>query len=139
MLNGIEGFALAGSGGVRDKTMAALKALYTGFDHPAATFAMTTVKALDSARKLAETRVQTTVARTRAAGSPTGSRTWPGWSRPRSGLRVATIDLGGWDMHTGLGNVNGGEMRNHLNELGRRSARSRPTSARSSTTSRSSR
>ena len=30
---------------------------------------------------------------------------------------MATIDLGGWDMHTGIGNVDGGEMRNHLSDL----------------------
>ena len=30
---------------------------------------------------------------------------------------MAAIDIGGWDMHTNLGNVDGGDMRNHLNEL----------------------
>ena len=37
--------------------------------------------------------------------------------KAKVGLRVATIDLGGWDMHTNLGNVNGGDMRNNLDEL----------------------
>ncbi|HKO33423.1 MAG TPA: DUF1501 domain-containing protein, partial [Candidatus Limnocylindria bacterium] len=37
--------------------------------------------------------------------------------KAKIGLRVATIDVGGWDMHTNLGNVNGGEMRNTLDSL----------------------
>ena len=37
--------------------------------------------------------------------------------KAKVGLRVATIDLGGWDMHTNLGNVNGGDMRNNLDGL----------------------
>lgn len=33
------------------------------------------------------------------------------------GLRVATIDYGDWDMHSGLGRPDGGWMRDHLREL----------------------
>ena len=118
VLNGIEGFALAGWDGVRDKTMAALQALYTGFDHPAVAHAMTTVKALSSARKLAETPYQTT-AEYPGGGFPDRLKDIARLVKAKVGLRVATIDLGGWDMHTGLGNVDGGEMRNHLDELGK--------------------
>src|SRR5262245_46069520 len=35
VLDGIENFALAGGDGLREKTVAALQALYTGIDHPA--------------------------------------------------------------------------------------------------------
>jgi len=117
VLNGIEGFALAGWDGVRDKTMTALQSLYTGFDHPVATHAMTTIKALGSARKLAETPYQTT-APYPGGGFADRLKDVARLVKARVGLRVATIDLGGWDMHTGLGGVDGGEMRNHLNELG---------------------
>ena len=52
------------------------------------------------------------------------------------GLRVATVDFGDWDMHAGLGQVDGGWMARQLTELaaalaafatdlGRRSAASR--------------
>ncbi|MFN8168931.1 MAG: DUF1501 domain-containing protein [Candidatus Nanopelagicales bacterium] len=34
------------------------------------------------------------------------------------GLRVLTIDLGDWDMHAGLGRVDGGWMRDKLTDLG---------------------
>jgi uncharacterized protein (DUF1501 family) len=33
------------------------------------------------------------------------------------GLRVAALDVGGWDMHTNLGTVNGGDMVNMLGQL----------------------
>jgi uncharacterized protein (DUF1501 family) len=117
VLNGIEGFALAGWDGVRDRTMAALKSLYTGFDHPVATHAMTTVKALDSARKLAETPYQP-ASQYPGGGLADRLKDVARLVKAKVGLRVATIDVGGWDMHTNLGNVDGGEMRNHLNDLG---------------------
>ncbi len=117
VLNGIEGFALAGWDGVRDKTMAALQALYTGFDHPAVAHAMTTVKALNAAREIAETPYQT-VAEYPGGGFADRLRDIARLVKAKVGLRVATIDLGGWDMHTGLGTVDGGEMRNHLIDMG---------------------
>jgi uncharacterized protein (DUF1501 family) len=117
VLDGIESFALAGWSGVREKTMAALQALYTGFDHPAATFATTTVKALESARQLASRPYQP-AAEYPGGGFANRLKDVARLVKAKVGLRVATIDLGGWDMHTGLGNVDGGEMRRHLEELG---------------------
>jgi len=117
VLDGIEGFSLAGWDGVRDKTMNALKALYTGFDHPVANFAMSTVAALASARKLADSPYQP-VAEYPGGGFSRQLRDVARLIKAKVGLRVAAINLGGWDMHTGLGRVDGGEMRNHLNDLG---------------------
>lgn len=34
------------------------------------------------------------------------------------GLQVATCDIGGWDMHTDMGSVDGGDMTEHLTEVG---------------------
>jgi len=116
VLNGIEGFSLAGWDGVRDKTMAALEALYTGFDHPVAGHAMTTVTALAKARRLAETPYQTT-AQYPGGGFADRLRDVARLIKANVGLRVVTIDVGGWDMHTGLGNADGGEMRNQLTDL----------------------
>ncbi|MDT5026851.1 MAG: hypothetical protein QOE61_3277 [Micromonosporaceae bacterium] len=118
VLDGIQSFALNGTNGVRDKTMAALQSLYTGFDHPAANFAMTTVKALNSARKLAEAPYQST-APYPGGGFADRLKDVARLVKAKVGLRVATIDLGGWDMHTNLGNINGGEMRGHLDEVGK--------------------
>jgi uncharacterized protein (DUF1501 family) len=36
---------------------------------------------------------------------------------PNAGLRVATVDFGGWDMHENLGTATAGWMRDKLNEL----------------------
>ena len=33
------------------------------------------------------------------------------------GMTIATLDVGGWDMHTNEGRVDGGDMLNHLTEL----------------------
>jgi uncharacterized protein (DUF1501 family) len=116
VLDGIEGFALANSGGVREKTAAALEALYTGFDHPVATHAQTTISALVKARRLADTPYQTT-AEYPGGGFANRLRDVARLIKANVGLRVATIDVGGWDMHTGLGNADGGERRNLLTEL----------------------
>ena len=35
------------------------------------------------------------------------------------GVRVITLDYGGWDMHVGLGSVSNGDMKVHLSELAR--------------------
>jgi uncharacterized protein (DUF1501 family) len=118
VMDGIQSFTLSGVGSAREKTMAALEALYTGFDHPAASFAINTVKALNSARKIADARYETT-ADYGGGGFANRLRDVARLVKAKVGLRVATIDVGGWDMHTGLGRVDGGEMRNHLNEVGR--------------------
>lgn len=118
VLNGIQSFALSGPNNMRDKTMAALQSLYTGFDHPAANFAQTTVNALNSAKKLADTRYDTGT-QYPGGGFANQLRDVARLVKAKVGLRVATIDVGGWDMHTNLGNVNGGEMRGHLDEVGK--------------------
>jgi uncharacterized protein (DUF1501 family) len=116
VIDGIESFALAGIDGVRDKTMAALQALYTGFDHPVANHAMTTVKALNSAHRIAQTPYQTT-AQYPGGGFSDRLRDVARLIKAKVGLRVAALDVGGWDMHTNLGNADGGEMRNNLTDL----------------------
>jgi uncharacterized protein (DUF1501 family) len=113
VLDGIEAFDLRSTGSSRDKTIAALQALYTGFDHPAAVFASTTLAALNSAHKIATTPYKP-VAPYPGGGFANRLRDVARLVKSKVGLRVATIDLGGWDMHTNLGNVNGGDMRNNL-------------------------
>ncbi|HZN76460.1 MAG TPA: DUF1501 domain-containing protein [Micromonosporaceae bacterium] len=117
VLRGIGDYRLDGAGGsVRDKSLAALKALYTGVEHPVAAQAAATLASLATARRI--------------AGSPYNPvQPYPGGGfadelrdvarlvKAKVGLRVAAIDVGGWDMHTGLGSVDGGEMRNSLTNL----------------------
>jgi uncharacterized protein (DUF1501 family) len=117
VLQGIRDFDLRINGGMRDKTLNALKTLYTGLgDHPLADQAEETLKSLATARKIANTDYQTTAQ-------------WPGGGfadqmkdvarllRAKVGLRVVAVDVGGWDMHTNIGNPDGGDMRNRLAEL----------------------
>lgn len=117
VLQGIRDFDLQTGGGMRDKTLAALKQLYTGVgEHPLGSQAAETLKSISTARKIAQTNYQTTAQ-------------WPGGGfadqlkdvarliKAKVGLRVAAVDIGGWDMHTNIGGPDGGDMRNRLNEL----------------------
>ena len=117
VLQGIREFDLNAGGGMREKTLTALKALYTGVgDHPLGSQAEETLKSISTARKIAQSEYQTTAQ-------------WPGGGfadqlkdvarliKAKVGLRVAAVDIGGWDMHTNIGGPDGGDMRNRLNEL----------------------
>jgi uncharacterized protein (DUF1501 family) len=110
VVNGLADFKLAGTS---DATMAALSTLYTGLDNPLATQSLLTLTALKSA----------------AAVPAVSSVSYPSGEfatslsdvarliKSGAGLRVATLDVGGWDMHTGLGKVDGGDMKSHLEDL----------------------
>ncbi|GAA1841789.1 DUF1501 domain-containing protein [Asanoa iriomotensis] len=117
VLQGIREFDLRGGGGMRDKSLTALKALYTGVgNHPLGAQAAETLKSISTARKIAQSDYQSTAQ-------------WPGGGfadqlkdvarliKAKVGLRVAAVDIGGWDMHTNIGGPDGGDMRNRLNEL----------------------
>jgi uncharacterized protein (DUF1501 family) len=117
VLQGIRDYDLQSQGGMRDKTLKALKQLYTGLDgHPLAGQAVETLKSITAARKIAEAEYK-------------GTAQWPGGGfadqlkdvakliRGKVGLRVAAVEIGGWDMHTNIGGPDGGDMRNRLNEL----------------------
>src|SRR5690606_10541600 len=100
-----------------DKTIEALNTLYTGFEHPLSAVASTTFSALDQAAALA------------AAGDHRPAVTYPNNEFARGmaaiarlikgdvGLRVACIDLGGWDHHANMGGVDGGQMTAMLTDL----------------------
>ncbi len=116
VLRGIQEFRLDTTSSVRDKTMAALHSLYTGLEHPLAAQARATLDSLATARKIADTPYNP------ATPYPGGGfsdqlRDVARLIKAKVGLRVAAIDVGGWDMHTGLGNVDNGEMRNNLGDL----------------------
>ncbi|HET8682196.1 MAG TPA: DUF1501 domain-containing protein, partial [Micromonosporaceae bacterium] len=117
VLRGIREYRIEGAGGaVRDRTVEALRALYTGIDHPVAAQAQNALRSLATARRIAE-----------AGYDP--AQPYPGGGfadqlrdvarlvKNQVGLRVAAVDVGGWDMHTGLGTVDGGDMRNQLTSV----------------------
>lgn len=95
----------------------ALHALYTGVTHPIATQTKLAIGALR------------TVAKIRAAEPATDPVTYPSGNfadalksvalliKSGAGVRVACIDVGGWDTHTGMGNVDSGDMKQQLGDL----------------------
>ncbi|GAA2621349.1 DUF1501 domain-containing protein [Dactylosporangium fulvum] len=117
VLNGIRDFRIDNDA-MRSQTMEALKTLYTGLDHTLAQTANNTIQAITTAQKIANTQYR-----------PAEGVQYPGGGladRLRAvaqlikagvGLRVAALDVGGWDMHTNLGRVDGGDMRNSLGNL----------------------
>lgn len=116
-LRGIESFKIGGWDGVHDKTVQALNALYTGFDHPLAAQAATTLSALDTAEQIAGTEYKP-AAEYPDNGFAKSLRSVAQLVKSDVGLRVACVDLGGWDMHTNLGKVDGGDMQRMLTSLG---------------------
>jgi uncharacterized protein (DUF1501 family) len=117
VLQGIREFDLQGYSGVRAKTLTALKALYTGLDdHPLAAQATETLASIASARKIAERDYKST-AQWPGGGFAEQLRDVARLIKADVGLRVAAVDIGGWDMHTNIGTPDGGDMRNRLGEL----------------------
>ena len=117
VLNGMREFRIDNDN-MRAQTMEALKTLYTGLDHPLATTAASTISAINTAQKLATTQYR-----------PIEGVQYPGGGladrlkdiaqliKANVGLRIAALDVGGWDMHTNLGRIEGGDMRNSLTNM----------------------
>ncbi|MEO3937086.1 DUF1501 domain-containing protein [Dermatophilaceae bacterium Soc4.6] len=106
----------AGNAVWSEKTNVAIKALYTGLDDPIAAQAGIAIDAVRTAAGLTSSPPVTTVT------YPTGEvgsalRDVATLIKAGSGVRVATVDVGGWDMHTGLGTIDGGDMTRSLGAL----------------------
>jgi uncharacterized protein (DUF1501 family) len=117
-LTSLEWFQLGGlEGEMAARTVEALAALYTGLDHPLGGEVAATLDGLATAALV-------------AAQDQQPAATYPEGEFPERlaelarlvkadvGLRVACVDVGGWDMHTNLGTVDGGAMKNELTRLG---------------------
>jgi uncharacterized protein (DUF1501 family) len=117
-LRSIDAFRLhAGDADVHAATAQALATLYTGVDHPMGADVAATLEGLGTAAVLSATAYQP------AAAYPDGELAERLAEVARLvkadvGLRVACVDVGGWDMHTNLGNIDGGDMARSLTSLG---------------------
>ncbi|HEY2997851.1 MAG TPA: DUF1501 domain-containing protein [Acidimicrobiales bacterium] len=112
----IESFALAGPDRVHQRSLDALRTLFTGFDHPMAADVATTISGLDVATVL--NGAGYTPAATYPQGDlGAGLAELARLVKADIGLRVGCIDCGGWDMHSNIGTVDGGDMKNHLGPL----------------------
>jgi uncharacterized protein (DUF1501 family) len=113
----LDTFELAGWDEIHDRTVAALSALYTGFEHPLVGEVAAAVGAFEVTERLLAAEYEPSVAYPDgelAAGLSELARLIKG----DVGVRVATIDVGGWDMHTNIGTVDNGDMQRNLTGLG---------------------
>lgn len=107
-----ESFSIHGNKANQD----AIAALYTGIEHP---FSVQAGIALDAHAQVEGLKS----ALSPEDAFPKGGfgadlRNLSGLIRSDVGVRVATIDVGGWDMHTGIGDVDKGDMRDALQGVG---------------------
>lgn len=99
-------------------TRDALELLYTGLGHPISQQAELALDALDTAKAIRDARPATP-----AVTYPSDSNFADALSslaeliKAGAGVRVACIDVGGWDTHTGMGTVDEGDMKRQLDEL----------------------
>ncbi len=113
-LRSLDGFRLEGWDGVRPQSLAALRALYTGLDHPVATQSLLALDGIEVAASVPAADPATTYPDN---GLAAALREVGRMVKADVGLRVACIDVGGWDMHTGLGTVDDGDMTRLLGEV----------------------
>ena len=107
----------SGNGAWPKATTDAIAALYTGVDDPLSLQTALGIEAVATAKALS------------ASAPGSSSVTYPGGGfaaalkdvatliKGGAGVRVACVDVGGWDMHTGLGTVDRGDMTSSLGEL----------------------
>jgi uncharacterized protein (DUF1501 family) len=100
-----------------DATTEALAALYTGVEHP---IAKQTTLALGALATVAE--IRNAQPSTPAVKYPDGNfadalESLAMLIKANAGVRVACIDVGGWDTHTGMGNITSGDIQRHLKDL----------------------
>jgi uncharacterized protein (DUF1501 family) len=99
-------------------TRDALETLYTGIGHPIESQAGLALSALDTAQAIRDARPEHP-----AVTYPDDSNFADALSslaeliKAGAGVRVACIDVGGWDTHTGMGTVDDGDMKKQLDEL----------------------
>lgn len=114
-MRGVDSLFLRGG---TDRVRNALRGLYTGLEHPAVDQVDLTLRTLTDAAALQDPDYH-----------PGNGAVYPQGEfgaaisdvarlvKANVGLRVATIDVGGWDIHTYAGTVDSGDMTAHLTEL----------------------
>ncbi len=113
-MRGLKYLSLVGAEQLAPPSQRALTTLYTGLDHPLATQSLLALGASAQAKALSATE---TAQGTR--GYPAGDfaaalRTVATLIREDAGVRVACVEVGGWDTHTGMGTAASGDMTNNV-------------------------
>jgi uncharacterized protein (DUF1501 family) len=116
-MNGIQSFGLAGYDDVKVKAANAFGALYKGVKHPVADQVRDTVAALSKVGSIPATPAAAAAGYPQNSGLAGALMDVARLVKANLGMTIATLDVGGWDMHTNEGRVDGGDMLNHLTEL----------------------
>ena len=102
------------------RTTDALQSLYTGIGHPIAKQTRLAIGALGTVSAIRAAQPATPAAD--AVVYPKGNfgdalKNLSMLLKGGAGVRVACIDVGGWDTHTGMGTADSGDMQRHLADL----------------------
>jgi uncharacterized protein (DUF1501 family) len=116
-MNGIQSFGLAGYDDIKVKAANAFAALYKGVKHPVADQVRDTVAALGKVGSIKPTAADAAKAYPQGSGLAGALMDVARLVKANLGMTIATLDVGGWDMHTNEGRIDGGDMLNHLTEL----------------------
>lgn len=101
-----------------DATRTALASLYTGLDHPVAEQTTLALAASNDSYRLSKSEAKSTDRGFEDNQFAHDLATLSSLIRADLGVRVGTVDLGGWDMHTKLGTTDNGDMKDMLTSLG---------------------
>jgi uncharacterized protein (DUF1501 family) len=116
-MTSVQSFGLMGFDDVKARAASAFGALYTGVNHPMAAQVRDTVAALGTVGKIRPTPAADAKAYPQNSGFAAALQDVARLVKARLGLSVATLDVGGWDMHTNQGRVDDGDLLNHLTEF----------------------
>jgi uncharacterized protein (DUF1501 family) len=95
----------------------ALSALYTGLDHPIASQTQLALGALATVKTIREGSSGIPPTYPKDSNFADALSSLAQLIKANVGVRVACIDVGGWDTHTGMGTVDEGDMKTQLDEL----------------------
>jgi uncharacterized protein (DUF1501 family) len=98
-------------------TTTALQALYTGLDHPIAKQTKLAIGALGTADRIRKAQPAADGVQYPDGNFADALQNLAMLIKGGAGVRVACIDVGGWDTHTGMGTVDDGDMQQHLGDL----------------------
>jgi uncharacterized protein (DUF1501 family) len=102
----------------RVKYERAIRLMHTGINHPVASSALSTLGALGEVRSLQQPQYATsTSAQYPSSNFGKALINVAQCAKGPVGLEAATVDIGGWDHHTGLGNNGTGELADKLADL----------------------
>lgn len=112
-------FDLTGTGSTHEASLTALRKLYTGIDHPFAEQSLVALAAADQARAIDQAEPEPSARGYEDTTVNKALASVASLIRQGAGMRVATVDVGGWDMHTQMGRAGEGDFHDLTASLAR--------------------